>query len=80
MCPFCAGLKGLFLNAKKNISVRTRQLNFQTSENYRERNIFTRIYNFLDNPTPPPPQKKVPLQKKSHYAKTRPKKVHRPRT
>ena len=39
--------KGLFLNAKKNVSVRMRWLNFQTSENSGERNIITRIYELL---------------------------------
>ena len=36
--------KGLFLNVKKNVSVRIRLLNFQTFENSRERNIITRFY------------------------------------
>ena len=42
-CPLVR-FKGLFLNAKKNVSVRIRQLNFQTLEKSKEKNIITRIY------------------------------------
>ena len=51
-CPFSVRFKGLFLNAKKNVSVWIRSLakTFKLQKiliNFRERNIITRIYELL---------------------------------